>query len=275
MPLQAVSIGPMLDHDAVITGVVHSVFPHALNMIVGDGLWTLLAVGKSDLPFGIRVAAETLGGLRIRQGDRVFVRGGFLATGGQTVFVDFRAAPHWRVSRPGKLAPGIEERLAIVAREFAAHAWRDSATTAQCVVTQLAHDAGALADLLGQVVGRGPGLTPAGDDVLAGILAVLTLPQSDDHVHAARDTLTHLVRALLPMTTSLSGYLLQQAAKGQFSKAVHELLVALVAARSVADLMLAITDVLAIGATSGADMCMGVVAASRRFLAMRAFEEAA
>jgi hypothetical protein len=77
------------------------------------------------------------------------------------------------------------------------------------------------------------------------------------------------------MTTSLSRYLLQQATNGQFSKAVHDLLFALVEATSVADLMRAITDVLAIGATSGADICMGVVAAMDRFLAINVFEEAA
>ena len=76
VPLQAVSIGPTLNHDAVVTGVVHSSFPHALNMVVGDDLWTLLSLGKSDLPFGIRVAADTLAGLPICPGDRVSVRGG-------------------------------------------------------------------------------------------------------------------------------------------------------------------------------------------------------
>lgn len=275
MQLQAVSIGPMLDHEAVVTGVVHSCFPHALNMIVGDDLWTLLSVGKSDLPFGIRVAAETFAGLRIRQGDKVFVRGGFLAVGRQTVVVDFRAAPRWRVPRPRKLTPGMEERLAIVARVAAAKAWRESKMTARDITAFLAHDAGTLADKVARVIGRGPGLTPAGDDVLTGILAVLTLPQADRHMHAARGTLTRLVRTLLPMTSSLSGYLLQQATNGQFSKAVHDLLFALVEAPSVADLMRAIGNVLAVGATSGADVCMGVVAASDRFLAMNVFEEAA
>jgi hypothetical protein len=87
--------------------------------------------------------------------------------------------------------------------------------------------------------------------------------------------LTRLVRPLLPMTTSLSGYLLQQATNGQFSKAVHDLLFALVEAPSVADLMRAIGNLLAIGATSGADVCMGVVAAADRCLAMNVFKEAA
>jgi hypothetical protein len=275
VPLQAVSIGPTLNHDAVVTGAVHSLFPHALNMVVGDDLWTLLPVGKSDMPFGIRVAADTLASLPICPDDRVFVRGGFLAVGTQAVVVDFRAAPHWRVSRPTRLAPGLEERLAIVAHAAAANAWRESSVIASDVTTYLANEARGLADLLTQVVGRGPGLTPAGDDVLAGILAILALPQAGDRGQATRATLTSLLRTLLPMTTSLSGHLLQQAAAGQFSKAVHELLFTLVAGPSIADLMCAIANMLTIGATSGADMCMGVIAAARNFLAPKVFEEAA
>jgi hypothetical protein len=273
--LQAVSIGPMLDHEAVVTGVVHGSFPHAINWVIGDDLWTLMSVGRSDLPFSIRVAAETLADFRIRKGDRVSARGGFLAVGGQTVIIDFRAAPQWRVPRPRKVTPGISQRLAIVEHAAAAKAWQESAITARDVSAALAHDPGTLADRVARVIGRGPGLTPAGDDVLAGILAVLALPQSDCHIHAARDTLTRLVRPLLPMTTSLSGYLLQQATNGQFSKAVHDLLFALVEAPSVADLMRAIGNLLAIGATSGADVCMGVVAAADRCLAMNVFKEAA
>jgi hypothetical protein len=275
VPLQAVSIGPALNHDAVVTGAVHSLFPHALNMVVGDDLWTLLPVGKSDLPFGIRVAADTLAGLPISPDDRVFVRGGFLAVGSQAVAVDFRAAPHWRVSRPTRLAPGLEERLAIVARAAEANAWRESSIIASDVAMYLANEARGPADLLTQVVGRGPGLTPAGDDVLAGILAILALPQAGDRGHATRATLTRLLSPLLPTTTSLSGYLLQQAAAGQFSKAVHELLFTLVAAPSIADLMRAIANMLTIGATSGADMCMGIVAAAGNFLAPKVLEEAA
>jgi hypothetical protein len=275
VPLQAVSIGPTLNHDAVATGAVHSLFPHALNMVVGDDLWTLLPVGKSDLPFGIRVTTDTLAGLPICPDDRVFVRGGFLAVGTQAVVVDFRAASHWRVSRPARLSPGLEGRLAIVARAAAANAWRESSIIASNVTTYLANEVGGLDDLLTQVVGRGPGLTPAGDDVLAGILAILALPQAGDRGHATRATLTSLLRALLPMTTSLSGYLLQQAAAGQFSKAVHELLFTLVAAPSIADLMRAIANMLTIGATSGADMCTGIVAAARNFLTPTVFEEAA
>ena len=36
----------------------------------------------------------------------------------------------------------------------------------------------AIGNVLASVVGRGPGLTPAGDDVLVGILAVLSSPHS-------------------------------------------------------------------------------------------------
>ena len=275
MRLQAVSIGPALGYRAVATGAVHSVFPHALNMVVGDQLWTVLAAGRPDLPFGIRVAADTLSGLPVHPGDPVSVRGGFLAMGKQAVMVDFRNAPHWQVSEPVKLEPGLEGRLAIVTKVAGRKAWRHSAFIARDVTSHLARDSHLLADVLAKAVGRGPGLTPAGDDVLVGILAVLALPQSGDPGHVARNALTRLLPALLPKTTSLSAYLVRQAMEGHCSKALCDLLCALAAGSSAVDLMRTITGILATGATSGADMCMGIAAAATGFLAPTVFEEAA
>ena len=83
-----------------------------------------------------------------------------------------------------------------------------------------------LGSVLTCVVGRGPGLTPAGDDVLVGILAVL-IHRRSGLAAAAAARLAGLIPPLLPTTTYISGQLLLQAMRGLFGRAVDELLSAL------------------------------------------------
>jgi hypothetical protein len=59
--VQALSIGHALDADSAGFGIVHSVFARAVNLMVREEMWTLLAAEKADLPFGIRVASSDLG----------------------------------------------------------------------------------------------------------------------------------------------------------------------------------------------------------------------
>src|SRR5262245_13828422 len=49
--IQALSIGHALNADSAGLGVVHSVFARAVNLMVREEMWTLLAAEKADLPF--------------------------------------------------------------------------------------------------------------------------------------------------------------------------------------------------------------------------------
>ena len=69
-----------------------------------------------------------------------------------------------------------------------------------------------------QLAGRGGGLTPAGDDLLAGYAAALTL----FHGRRAEAELIAVVAAA--RTTSLSGTLLRHAARGELPEPAHALL---------------------------------------------------
>ncbi len=66
-----------------------------------------------------------------------------------------------------------------------------------------------------------------------------------------------------PRRPTLSAHLLRQAARGLFGRALHELVSAL--ADDTDLLRERIDRVLAIGATSGADACTGVLAVARHF----------
>jgi hypothetical protein len=119
-------------------------------------------------------------------------------------------------------------------------------------------DVGAALD----VIGRGPGLTPAGDDVLAGALAAIELRGRLDAAAAAA-VLAHAYSA----TTSLSSSLLRCAAAGQVVPQAATLLAALCGG---AVLRPALEDLLSVGATSGTALALGCVAGARAVLATSA-----
>jgi hypothetical protein len=267
MELPALSIGHALDVRPVGVGFVHSVFARAVNLEMRGDMWTLLDAERSDLPYGIRLALNDFAGLGLRRGDPVHLRAGFvgIGSGNRHLVVDCRTAPRWVPSSRYRRVPGLAIRFGAVAAAARDRAWRDSARMAKAVMTVL-YDRQAVSDVLAGVVGRGPGSTPAGDDVLIGILAVLTSPHSGAAGAAAAESLRRAVLPLLSMTTDISAHLLRQAANGLFSRDLQELLCVLIGGAATARLREAVECVVAAGATSGADVCMGLLASAPEFL---------
>jgi hypothetical protein len=99
-----------------------------------------------------------------------------------------------------------------------------------------------------QLAGLGPGLTPSGDDVLAGILLVASLTGrfSPSQLRAAADT---------DRTHDISRSFLRWAANGHSIEPVHDLLFAVAAGRPTHQAEQAVA---AIGATSGHDLLLGL-----------------
>ena len=255
--IQAISVGHALDVDSAGFGSVHSVFTRAVNLTIRGNLWTLLAEDKTDLPFGLRLALSSFCTLGLRRGDLVSVRAGFVAIGSHLV-IDCRVAPRWIPACEEKPEPGLERRLAVVAAATCNRSWCESAPMAHTVRAAVS-DATALGDVLAKVVGRGPGATPSGDDVLVGVLAVLTSPHSGRAGARVAESLGRALLPLLPTTTEVSGHLLRQAAHGLFGRDVHELISALNGAPSPQQLSEKVRRVLSTGATSGADTCEGLL----------------
>jgi hypothetical protein len=108
-------------------------------------------------------------------------------------------------------------------------------------------------------VGRGPGLTPSGDDLLVGMIAALWFVGAVD---AAR--LAPLARALersaAVLTTDISVEHLHYACRGMFNGAVGDLLVQLDRWDPVAALR-AVERLGRYGHTSGWDCALGIVTA--------------
>jgi len=106
------------------------------------------------------------------------------------------------------------------------------------------------------LLGRGPGLTPLGDDVLAGMLVTLTALG-----HPEAMTLRAVVLAGLGRTTFVSAALLRHAADGECVPQVAGLLGAL--GGDPAAVPVAAAALLAVGHSSGAGLAHGVLAGLR------------
>lgn len=100
------------------------------------------------------------------------------------------------------------------------------------------------------LVGRGPGLTPAGDDMLVGYLSILTM-FTPERARELSEALT--VDSL--STTEVSLAYLMSATQGHFSSPIHDLYKAVI---EDGDLVEAIRRIIRIGHTSGKDMTYGI-----------------
>jgi hypothetical protein len=106
------------------------------------------------------------------------------------------------------------------------------------------------------VIGLGPGLTPAGDDVVAGALAVLALVGRLDD--SARDAIN---QHALTNTAALSAALLVAAGRGQMIPQAARLLTSLSAGEPAAQVHRAAHGLFRVGSTSGHDLCAGMAGA--------------
>ena len=104
---------------------------------------------------------------------------------------------------------------------------------------------------IGLLIGTGPGLTPSGDDFLAGYLASAIARRAEAFAALARE-----VEAGSKATNELSASLLRQASRGHFSPALIDLAEAL-AGNSISPAVTALRRLCAHGHSSGADMASG------------------
>lgn len=247
---------------------VHSVFESAVNLSVGHRL-VVCTARPLRAPHGVEVTPAGLTRLRRWGGAASRVR--------------------WRQARPigaaGDAGPGLPGSLVfdpavprVRLRDAAAGStglagWLSSARPAtgfgnhwpalraDPLIRQAARSllAGRIDGPVVSLMGRGPGLTPSGDDVLTGICAAgwsigaLTAEQSPGMPVA-------MERAARRRTTDISVEYLYYASQGMVVGVLGELLAALAAGmrRGAAD---AASRLLRHGHTSGADCLLGVLVA--------------
>jgi len=125
--------------------------------------------------------------------------------------------------------------------------------------------AGELGACVAATVGAGIGTTPAGDDVICGVLAGLDLLG----LEGAHGRLGAAVATRLPYTTQSSRHLLAAAAAGRYTEGLIGLAAALVSASAPA-VRTALAVLRRWGASSGLDQATGFAAAIRAGVPVRA-----
>ena len=285
-------------------GTLHSVFAQAVNIQLTGGAFVSLTAAELPLAAnGVAVAlpaAWTWPALGLRAGQPCLLdrEGLWLPLG--PLRVDWGAAPDWEprpALRPGVTPARLAARLArlqgIALRAadrgglapLLGHLAMDIAPAPDSPLARAAlpalhalSAAASAADVAGAAVaaarlaGLGPGLTPAGDDLLAGFAAtwLLTARALGRDVWRARRLVAAVAGAAGPRASALGAAWLAHAARGEVSEPQGALLTVLLARgetpRDAYGLEAAARVVLAQGATSGADWLAGAVLAGQATL---------
>lgn len=211
-------------------GTVAATFARAAYLRLPAGL---VALTTTDAPSGPVHARGPIPIHRLAAGDRVTVEGRRLLAGAVTV--DLTAATVWAGALPSRsqLAAGASLALDLL-----------DAAPPPALTEPPAVDADDLRGAIAALAGLGPGLTPAGDDILAGILLLAQDPAAVDLV--ARAPTNDIARAFLVW-----------AARGQSIEPVHRFLTS-VAAGDRGRAAAALAAVLRFGHSSGADLAFGL-----------------
>jgi hypothetical protein len=216
---------------------VLGVHPSCVYLLAGAELVALETSDALGLPCSVRLAAVRAEGpfSQVRRDDGAEVGGGLLRAGPVTVRV-----ARWWAPRPPR-------------------AGRSGARTELLAELLAGHPAPVPVDgEVGDLLGLGPGLTPAGDDVLAGLLVGL------HHRPDLRGPLAAEVARLAPTrTTALSAALLRHAAAGHAVPTLTAVADALTGAGEDGDLETALSRLLAVGDTSGTALAHGLLRAGR------------
>lgn len=264
---------------AAFAGVVHSAFHRAVNIacLCCGELHTLVTDDLDDGPNSLVVAADNFLAMGICQGDSVRAGGGSLAIAGKAT-VNVAGAAIWRTPEPEThCAAGLlRRRLA----EAEAATWRNGTpggfiegmadTEVARLTTRMLHEgADGLALALGRgdtdaalahagrLLGLGPGLTPSGDDFLVGLLASRALFRRPDNVGS--DAFARgVVRLAKSATNPIAYAAIAKAARGEVRERVARLIIALGSATA-EPFSHALTQVLAIGSSSGTEIAFGVI----------------
>lgn len=268
-PFRATRIGDglrgVLDGAAAHRSGLRVVSVHRLviNLVLGDGrLVSIAAASVGGLPDGILVAdAPDFTTLRIRPGDVARWADDELRIPAAGVVVRATGAATWspRIGARNVAGwAGTSNRAWALARAASTRGGLLDLPTAGPALEALdtalrAGDRGSAAHAARGLIGLGPGLTPSGDDALAG---------SECALHAAGHPMAGFLQSALAdvetRTTTVSVALLRHAARGAAAERVHRLLDGLLA-RDPAALGPAIDAAVRYGGTSGSDLLVGVL----------------
>ncbi|CAB4881702.1 MAG: DUF2877 domain-containing protein [Actinobacteria bacterium] len=233
------------------SGEVIAVFSRASYVEVGDRVFAIVSTAEFSGPLHARVPEPPT----LRVGTRASVTGGRLLLGDQAFELP---SERWNPA-PFSAAVSVPVMLdRVLVHEPALDLGsRPRADLGSALGSSLgeALRRGGLAAACEGLFGRGSGLTPAGDDVAAGLMIAESLTGLGDEG-------TRLGIAATAPTHLISRAFLASAARGQSLEPLHRLLAAC-AADDLAAARRARADLAAVGHTSGLDLAYGALVGLR------------
>jgi hypothetical protein len=260
---------------------VHSVFDHAVNLRADDdrALYALVSAQRDNAPATLVVDVPDFGGLGLRPGAPVTLRdSGILCAGGVEIVLggarpwdatlpvldDADLPLEWMerfVARHG-VAGGIEPRLRDTTALERATARTLADARAGLETALRARDAAAVQAHASRLIGLGPGLTPAGDDFVVGVVIACAVTGGRTKSDPCVDALRRVVDDSGDRTPDISHATLAHAVRGRVRESLVEFVESIAAGDE--ELMARRAHrVLAIGATSGTDILSGLLAGLR------------
>ncbi|KAF1297799.1 hypothetical protein BAU15_07795 [Enterococcus sp. JM4C] len=238
---------------------IHSIFEHSLNIIVGQRLINLTSYPTFLSSFGLRVTEADFQAIRsyTKVGDLVKISESQLVIYSRQKVQILSLKPtkvkdlaigvvpysegHLQTVVDSITDLGLQKKLGL---EFADKEKRFARQLAKAEIEP---------EMITYFIGRGKGLTPSGDDLLLGYLYMLKLYQRSQAA-----TLQKLIQQSIKRTTIISENYFLALADGYVSSVFKDLNDYLINPNSL-NLDEIIQAILAVGHTSGADMCYGLL----------------
>lgn len=161
-----------------LAGYVHSVFTHAVNVVFGDVMVTLVTDREAGIPDSIVLHPEDFSALPLRYGEPVRLEAHLLVFPAKNLAIDLSCPNHENTFPLGLQLALPEERkrrLTMVEQQFPVGHFLPEPVEKRfpdLLFAVNASDSGKTEKLLLELIGLGQGLTPSADDALLGLLAV-------------------------------------------------------------------------------------------------------
>jgi len=275
------------------TGIIHSVFNSSFNLLFGERLIHVGPIENGLAPFGIGLFKQDTIHLikHLNQNDTVYLdlhtknlnlaQNHTLILENSNIFNPFL---HTKVVSQDVL---LNNRSAMI-RELIVRKWIgglvDSEQEQETILQYLQQDHSEMADVNSRLIqeiialeslvknradkqakdifdfwlGRGPGLTPSGDDMMTGICASLYLLEKSDHTEFISLLVSYLYTYGEKRTTPVAYEYLLYATKGEFHSTILNMCSALLQADQ-NNLEDALEEMEQIGHTSGVDTLLGIL----------------
>jgi hypothetical protein len=249
-------------------GRIHSIFERVINiesapMELSSELESSAAI--ADTMFSIVARNLAPAPQRIIIDDDSFLHYNFSCD--EELGIDCSLAPVWKPQLDYNAANIAAEAQEILKRLL----FLENSCFKKILATQNAELKGIAYNNVHALVGRGAGLTPAGDDFLAGVLYSLHFLKCTSLLASLQKNLRALLTEKPNITNRLSLHFLKYALKGLWGKTEQDVLFALLAAKGDLDnLANAVNAMLAVGASSGANELAGIIAGTRAAMELRA-----